>query len=158
MDAFSSAHVSSQEEYTVSEEYAQAIWTYSTRTLTTATLIVRPNATDTTGDFTASGAATLHEAVNDESDTSYIYSGTANSVRTLELLESTTVRATRTLAPTGSVSEESFTLTAPELASITDWSDINIRITEGGTPCVLGFPTLQEPAADVTIKIRHKRG
>jgi hypothetical protein len=131
---------------------------FGSRVSSAVTLIVRPAATETTGDFTASGAATLHEAVNDESDSTYIISGVQGATRTLELLEGATVRATRTLAPTGSVSQESFTLTAPELASVTDWSDINVRITEGGTPCVLGFPALADPASDVTIKIRHKVG
>jgi hypothetical protein len=119
-------------------------------------LIVRPDQTEVIGSYTASGAATLHEALNDESDSTYIVSTSGGTTRVIELLQGATVRATRTLAPGPSFTEESFTLTAPELASITSWSDIRVRITDGGTPTVLGFPPMETPTGDVIIKLNTK--
>jgi hypothetical protein len=138
------------------EQIAEAVWSYTTRELT-ATLIVRPDGTLDAGDFTAVSAATLHQALNDESDTSYILNALGNATKTVEFLEGTTVRATRSLTPTSSFAEFSFTLSSGELASVTSWADIRIRLTEGSSaPCVISFPPLQVPSGDVTVKLRIK--
>lgn len=141
---------------TVLEHVSEAVWEYSSRTLTASLLIVRPDSTEIIGSYTASGAATLHEALNDESDATYIVSTDGGTSRTIELLEGSTVRATRSLAPGSSFATETFTLTAPEVASVTSWSDIRIRITDGGTATVLGFPSLEIPTEDVVIKIKTR--
>ena len=65
------------------------------------------------------------------------------------------VRATRTLAPGSSLATESFTLTAPEVASITSWSDVRIRITDGpGNPLVYGLPLAFAPTGSVTLHLK----
>jgi hypothetical protein len=136
-------------------QIAEAVWEYSSRTLTSVTLIVRPDATSVSGDWTAVGGATLHESVNDESDSTYVLSGTGASSPSLELLEgASTVRATRALSPTGSIAEVYFDLTTPERDSVTDWSDVRVRITDGGTPVTFQFPPMQTPSGVVTIRLR----
>lgn len=135
------------------EFIAKSVWEYPTRTV--EIFIVRPNETAVAGDWTVIGAASLILAINDDSDTSYIKSGTPGT-RTIELLEGATVRATRTLTPGASFAEESFTLTGPEQASITDWSNIRIRIIEGGTPHETKFPAMLTPSIPVSIHLRTK--
>jgi hypothetical protein len=116
----------------------------------------RPFATMEEGDWvTASGS--LHGALSDESDSTYIRSlASTGATRTIELLEGEAVRAMRTLEGTDEPSEYALTLTAPEMSSFTDWKDLRVRLTDGnGAPGVFALGSAAEPPSGaVQILIR----
>jgi hypothetical protein len=59
------------------------------------------------------------------------------SALTVELVEGTTVRASRSIAPTASWQEFSFELTANERASITSPNDLRLRFTSSSAPVLV---------------------
>ena len=136
---------------------SKALWTPADASVSLPTL-VQPSSTTSAGAWTATGAATLHDAINElvPSDTQYIsvnsasttelllaeaaYPGAANqtlayrasstqgSTLTVTLRQGVTTIMTRTHALTGTDTLYTQTLTAPEIALITSGA-ISVTLT-----------------------------